>query len=48
MMDKPRGPLIYTIRKGADVIPRRVFYLMVAVLIVVVVVLGLVLYLRPR
>lgn len=30
MTDKPHGPLIYTIRKGADVIPRRVFYLMVA------------------
>jgi len=48
MMDRPRGPLIYTIRKGADVVPRRVFYPIVAVLIVAVLALGLALYLGPH
>jgi hypothetical protein len=48
MMDKPHGPLIYTIRKGADVVPRRVFYPIVAVLIVGVLGLGLALSLGPH
>lgn len=33
MMDKPHGPLIYTIRKGADVVPRRLFWPIIALLL---------------
>jgi hypothetical protein len=48
MMDKPHGPLIYTIRKGADVVPRRVFYPIVAVLIAAGLALVLVFHLGPH